>query len=113
MALALTYSTVDDNVIGAKRARTVSIVPDSSYAIGGESFLPADVGYVVIDRVIFLGPAVDPDTVDNAVIPHYDKANGKIQFFWDNESGSNSSLVEVDDTTSLAAYTAVCLVIGY
>lgn len=114
MALAVTYSTVDDNVIGAKRSRAVSIVPDSSYPLGGEAFLPASVGFVAIDRIIFEGPAVDPDTADNAVVAYYDKAAGTIEFFWSNDDGgADGPLVECAAGTNLSAYTLKALVIGY
>lgn len=115
MALTVTFDlqTEPDNIVGSKRNRHATIVPDSNYPVGGEAISASSFGLVVLDRIIFDGPFVDPDTRDNAVIPFYDKTNGLLLFFWSNSDAADGPLQEVADTTDLSAYTGRVIAVGY
>ncbi|HEU4975284.1 MAG TPA: hypothetical protein VFT50_09360 [Baekduia sp.] len=110
--MALTVDIVDKHVLGDLQLIEVDVTPDNSYAIGGEAFTKAELGLdgtghsivVVFDAVARKVNA--GATADNAVFARYDSANGLLQFFWDDEGGANSALVEVDGTTDLSAFSA-------
>ena len=115
MALSVSFSVLNDEVVGTKRHRHVTIVPDDSYPLGGEVLSAASCGFSYIERVIFHGPFVDPDTVDNAVVPHAARVSGAINvlLFWSNSDAADGPLVEVPDTTDLSAFSGTAVVVGW
>jgi len=105
--MAVTVTIVDKYVIGDRKEVIADIVFDSSYPAGGEAVTAANFGFDLEITHISCGLARDPDTVDNAVALDFDEANSKIIAFWgDYSNASDGVLLEVADTTSLAAYTA-------
>lgn len=110
--MALTLGTPDKKVPGAEFVSIVDITFDSSYPAGGEVLTAADLGLNTIVTVL-PSVAVDPDTVDNALVVAFDHTNSKILLFWgNNDGGADGPLVEVADTTNVAAYTARLIVYG-
>lgn len=78
--MAVTVANVNaraEDVFGRHKVRLVKVTFDSSYATGGESFTPANVGMAKFDYV-----GVSPDS---AVLPgyvvHYDYTNQKLLVF--------------------------------
>lgn len=109
--MAVSVTDVKRGVLGDLKYLIADVTFDSSYPAGGEALTPATLGFTTI-YFFSSNTIIDPDTADNAVVPGYDYTNSKFLAFWDNESGSNSAFLEVDDTTTLAAYSARIFVIG-
>lgn len=110
MALTVSVDLVNANVVGNKRNHPVTITFDASYDIAGEAITAAQCGLVVLERLIFEGPAVLVDTPDFSVIPHFDKTNSKVQAFWADDA---APLDEVPDTTDLTGYAVRAIAVGY
>ncbi len=110
--MSLTIGTPDKKVPGAEYVVIADVTFDSSYPAGGEAITAANFGLNTI-RTILPAIAIDPDTVDNAVLIGFDATNSKLLAFWaDYSNASDGVLIEVADTTSLAAYTAQLVVYG-
>lgn len=105
--MAVTVTIVDSYVIGDRKEVIADIVFDASYPAGGEAVTAADFGFDLEITHVACGLARDPDAVDNAVALDFDSAASKVVAFWgDYSNAADGVLVEVADTTSLAAYTA-------
>lgn len=110
--MSLTIGTADKKVPGAEYVSIVDVTFDSSYPAGGEAVTAADFGLNTI-RTVLPAVAVDPDTADNALVVAFDHTNSKILLFWaNNDGGADGPLIEVADTTDVAAYTARLVVYG-
>ena len=111
--MALTFTKVDHFVLGDREARVYDVTFDSSYPAGGEAVTPDDFGLRNSITAVLAAAARDPDTADNALVVDFDDTNDKLVLFWgDNNNASDGPLVEVPDTTNVAAYTARLVVIG-
>lgn len=71
--MALTISNIINNTAGVKRVKVCDIAFDSSYAWGGESLTPGNVGLSVIEKAFF-------DTVSGYRF-EYDYTNQKIKAY--------------------------------
>ena len=114
MALTVTHNAASAPTVVANKVHVnVSIVPDSSYPLGGEAITAAQCGLSYIERIIFEGPAVDPDTADNAGVPYFDPATTAVLFFWSNSDAADGPLIECPAATDLSAFTARAIVVGW
>jgi len=95
--MALTNTVRNVNIEGARKAVTVDITFDSSYATGGEAFVPDDVGLSVID---FADIAATGGRTFS-----YSASTGKILAY----AGST----EVTNATDLSAVTVRARIWGY
>lgn len=81
MALTVTRSGDWSHIAGNRRISTVTVAFDSSYPNGGESFVPADVGMRVFDRVDIeprFGFNFDFDYTNNKILVYHGQSTGVI-----------------------------------
>lgn len=109
--MAVSVTDVKRGVLGDLKYLIADVTFDSSYPLGGEALTAGTLGLTTI-YYMDLTAVRDPDTTDNLLIATYDYTNSKIVAGWDNESGSNSAFVEVDDTTDISAYSVRIFVLG-
>lgn len=110
--MAVTATLLNSNTDGARKKATFSVLLDSSYSIGGEALSAATLGFSAIDSVDTF-PARSPLATDLALVTAWDLAASKLVCFQGDSDGvADSPLVEVPDTTNLAAYTAIITVHG-
>ncbi len=95
--MALTYVEEVRTVTRAERMVVTTVTFDSSYATGGESLTPADLGF---GRIDFLSTATD----GNYLIV-WDKANNKLKAY-------TAAGAEVTAATNLSAIAIRILAIG-
>ncbi len=95
--MALTFAEEVRTVAKAERIVVTTVTFDSSYATGGESLTPADLG---LNRIDFLSATTDGS---NAVI--WDKANNKLKVY-------TAAGTEVTNATSLASVAVRILAVG-
>lgn len=103
--MALTLSETVPTIRGVQKVRELTVTFDSSYPTGGESFTPADAGFVNFDRV-----QVDP--ADGYVF-EYDATNQKIIAYWVDTTTDGAPMAEVANTTDLSSVVANVTVYGY
>jgi hypothetical protein len=110
--MALTINRVTglrDESVGSQRMLTRHVTFDNSYATGGESLKPADVGLRQISNVIPVGAARKTDAT-SAVNVSYDHTNQKLVAY--NSAAAGAAPTEVANATDLSTYTARVLVFG-
>ena len=113
--MALTITPVSQRIAGDRKIVTIDAVWDSSATAGGEAVTAADFGLSVIESVA-PSVAVDPDTVDNAVLVAYVPASPStgtvMPFYGDYSNASDGPLIEAA-TVDLSAYTSRLVAVGY
>ncbi len=103
LTLAKITPTGSDFVAGNKRVKYVTVTFDSSYATGGESLTPADVGLKVITHVTPDLASVAAHTT--GVLVGYDYTNKKLFAMTNTASGNSGvALSEVASTTNLSTF---------
>ncbi len=106
--MALTNTVIGGRAesMGSKRFAIVNVAFDSSYPTGGESLLPADVGFQTFDLVL-----AEPSA---GYTFEYDHATSKLLARrGDNDNAGDAPSVEVANTVDLSGVTGVrVLVIG-
>ena len=111
--MAVSVSIISTDVKGSERHVLADVTFDSSYSIGGEAVTAANFGLTVLKNVV-PGPAVDPDTADNALVCAFDRTNVKLLLFYgDNNNAADGPLIEFPDTTTGAAFTSRVEAVGY
>lgn len=113
--MALTISRLSpnaDRVEGNKRVKVRDVTFDSSYATGGESLTPADVGLKKIETVRGL---VAKNAAGTSALPLvYDYTNQKLQIYrYDGASAGKASLEEAAAAFDASAFTARLELIGW
>ena len=103
--MALSVSNTVATVRGTQKCWPGTVTFDSSYPTGGESFAPADIGFIVFDRV-------EVDSTDGFVF-EYDAANEKIIAYWVDTTTDGAAMAEVAAATDLSAAVANVTVYGY
>jgi hypothetical protein len=93
--MALTNTVRVSEVLGERKFVVANVTGDSSYATGGEAFVPADIGLEYIDSVWGGGSGYSVT---------YDRTNGKLLFF----AGAS----QVSNTTDLSAVSVVVHAVG-
>ena len=92
----------DDNIVGARRARTFTIGFDSSYPTGGEELKLATLG---LEEVLFVAQEGAP------IVVNYDRANEKLLAYW-GTGGTAGVLPQVTNATDLSAQTVRVQFVG-
>ena len=95
--MALTVTTSKTEYVGTEKCWRGTITPDASYPTGGESFTPAQVGFVNFSRVIV--------TPSEGYVGEYDAANQKVLFYWVDTTTDGAPLAEVAAETDLSGST--------
>lgn len=112
MALSITKVTgVSDEVMGASRRHVRTVTITATPGAGGDTITPAQVGLKRIDEVIAHGAFIATGGGASAVVPSWNYATGKLQFY---EGGAavDTPLDEADGTPSLANFTGRLTFIG-
>lgn len=101
--MALTFTTVSSNVVGAQRLNVINVTFDASYPTGGEVITPANMGMRArIDTVI--GGASPYGA--GAYVIQYDASGPYLKAI------SVADGAEAGDTTDLSAMTVNVIAIG-
>jgi len=105
--MAAAVTVVRRTVWGDRKVIHATIAFDSSYPTGGEAITLADLGLKEVDFCMASPKA--------GYVPEWDDANSKMLMYWgDNNNASDGPLIEVADTTNLAAITALqAIFVGY
>lgn len=109
--MALTISNVDsrsDDVWGRHKVRIVSVTFDSSYATGGESLTPNNVGLAQFDIVI---PSVDANAEGGHVV-QYDYTAQTLMVFVEESTAAGGPLLEAASATDLDGLVVRVLCVG-
>ena len=110
MALTITKAAIpgleDPEFIGRYKVTTNEWTLGSTYVTGGHPYTASDLD---IPTTLHLVEVEFPDGAFRngtaAIVPFWDRANGKIMFFWgDNPNVAAAALIEVTNATSLASY---------
>ena len=113
--MALTITPVSARTAGDRKVVTVDAVWDDSATAGGEAITAANFGLSVIESIA-PSVAVDPDTVDNAVLVAYVPTgpNGGtlLPLYGDYSNASDGPFIEAA-TVDLDAYTSRLVAVGY
>lgn len=91
--MALTVQNVNaraDDTFGRHRVKIVKVTFDNSYASGGESFTPADVGMAAFDLVLV---SVDANALGGYVV-QYDYTAQKLRVFEEEAAAAGGPLLE-------------------
>lgn len=100
--MALTISRVKQDVQGGSRVIVADVTFDSSYATGGESLTPADLG---LKAIHFLTDQVGKTASGTtAILTRYDYVAQKLLAIWTGAVVS-TALAEVTNTTNLSTFT--------
>jgi hypothetical protein len=112
MALTITKVTNGDYVIGNKKVRTRDITFDASYATGGLSLTPSNVGLRNI--VAMSTDAGAKNSAGTSVVPvRYDYTNNKLQAYrYDGASAGKAFLEEVANAVDLSSFTVRAVFTG-
>ena len=109
--MALTVANVNSraaDVFGRHKVAAVTVTFDSSYATGGESFAPANVGLSEFDIVLI--------SEDSAAGPGYqvkfNYTTKKLQVFEEEAVAAGGPLLEAANATDLSALKVRVLAIG-
>lgn len=92
--MALTVTTADENVAGARKTKVVNVTFDSSYPTGGEGFTPASVGFVSF-TFVDIAPS-------DGYVYEFDYTNNKIIAYWVDTTTDGAPMAQVADTTDLS-----------
>jgi hypothetical protein len=103
--MALTLSSAIPTVRGVQKVWEGTVTFDASYPTGGESFTPANVGFVNFDRV-----EVHPTA---GYVFEYDTSTEKIIAYWVDTTTDGAPMAEVANTEDLSAVVANVTVYGY
>ena len=103
--MALTVSVLDDNVVGARRRKVLSVTFDDSYPTGGESLTPADAGLVSFTHV-------SAEPADGYVF-EFDHTNEKVIAYWVDTTTDGAPMAQVANTTDLATVVSRVVVEGF
>lgn len=81
--MALTLSVVKRNVVGAQKEAVVDATFDSSYADGGESFIPRDIDPAAnsAEKFLFVGATMKEAADADQRLVNYDYAAGTLRLF--------------------------------
>lgn len=112
MALTIAKVSGGDYVIGNKRVRTRDVTFDSSYATGGETLVPADVGLKTIVCADTGGLARTGAAGATAAVVSYDYTNQKLQAYVSN-GASPALLNEAPSTTNLSTNAVRITFVGF
>ena len=97
--MALTIAKVRSGVQGDLAYWIGTITFDSSYASGGESFTPANVGLAAIDML-----TLTPDQDTTSYLPVWDKSENKIMLYNSAGDGDAFDQAGTDDASSFVVY---------
>ena len=99
-----------DDVWGRQRIRVARVTFDNSYAAGGESFKPADVG---LSSFTFVDPQVDASVAAHAGrVIVYDYVNQKLRAFEEEGVAAGGPLVETAAAADLSTMVLRVLCVG-
>lgn len=102
--MAISAAQVFVNRTGKKRQVVTEVTMDSSYPTGGEAVTAAQLGLATVDVAIC--------STNTGHIAQYDKANAKIKLYYaDYDAVADGALIEVPNTTNVAA--VVVTVVAY
>jgi hypothetical protein len=109
--MALTVANVDsfsDDVFGRHKVRIVEVTFDSSYASGGESLTPSDVGLSDIS-IVLISP--DANALEGYVVA-YDYTAEKLMVFEEEAVAAGGPLVE-EGAVNLSTLVVRLLILGH
>lgn len=116
--MAFTIASVSnaDYVSGNKKVKVRTLTFDSSYATGGESLTPSEVGLKVITECKPHGP-FRTSSGSTAISVSYDYTNSKMFAYRTkdpgNAGGADVPLQEVANTTDLSTFSGRVTFVGY
>lgn len=111
MAVAFTKS--HQSVYGDNQVVYGTLAFDDAYPAGGEAVTAATFGLNGL-KFVQVGPAVDPDTVDNAFVTSFDAVNSKVQLFTHGtDAVADAPLKELAAAEDAEAYTASVVAHGW
>ena len=111
MALTWTFDSQGGNqLIGTQRVRKGTVTFDSSYATGGETFTPADLGLAFLTD---LQVEVDATAGYVPVWNRSTTAPKLMAFYGDNNNAADGPLIEVPNATNIATAAARFTAYGY
>lgn len=107
MALTVTHRSRSEDVSGRHRTRHVEVTFDNSYATGGLSFTPANVGLSEFDVVL-----ISPHAGVGGYTIQYDYTTNKLLVFVEEAVAAGGPLLEVANATDLSTLKARILCVG-
>lgn len=97
--MALTITNVDNSGLLNKRVVFCDLAFDSSYPTGGEALVANTLGMLDFHFVL-----IEPKA---GYVFTFDRTNNKVMAYWTSNTADGEAMVEVTDSTDLAAVTGV------
>lgn len=108
LTIANPTDTRGNDVFGVHRVAIKKVTFDSSYATGGESFAPADVGMAHFDAVL----AVPDSNALGGYVIQYDHTAKKLRSYEEEAVAAGGPLVETPNGTDLSTLVVRVICIG-